>query len=448
MKTTKQLLEERAELLAQAESVFSLAETEKRELKPEESAEVDRIMGKGESGKDGFVPGEVAKIDDLIAAQKKRDEIKASLATRTAQDDPPPSIKVKNPLNLQRHGTLKGYENREEAFRAGCWFAANILQHVKAEQYCRDMGIQQALSTGTGGGNFIIPEEMERAIIRLVEDYGVFRRNCRTAPMTSDTLLIPRRTAGVTSYYVSDVPSSITESSPTVGQAQLVAKVLAVRTLLSRDLIEDAIIDVINWVTTEIALAFATAEDQAGFLGDGTSTYGGIVGCKNALAAGSKYTAITGNTAFSTLDLADFEAMVGQVKTYALPTAKWYISQVGFWQSMGRLLDAAGGNTMQNLGQGPVFQFLGFPVAISQVLNSTTGAQTSTEGLCYFGSLSMAATLGNRRGMETQILRELYAATRQVGIITTQRFDINVHERGTSTTGDAGPLVMLVTPGS
>lgn len=448
MKTLKELREQKTELVDRAQSIMDLADKEARQLNAEEIAEVDRILGKGKKGATDFAPGETHKLDDEIDREEKRQERMAELAKARARNanDAPLLVSVKDPLNRQRHGQLKGYQNREEAFRAGCWFAANILGHAKAEQYCREMGIQQALAGSSSGGGFLIPEEMERAIIRLVETYGVFRQNCRVVPMTSDTLALPRRTGGVTAYYVNEVPSSITESSPAAGMANLVAKVLAVRTLVSRDLLEDAIIDVVNWITTEIALAFAQAEDTAGFIGDGTSTYGAIVGLKNALLAGSEHTALAGNIGFNTLDFADFEAMVGKLPQYAKPTAKWYISSVGYWSSMARLLDAAGGNTMMMLSGGPSLQFLGFPVVISQVMNSTSGDQTSTEGLAFFGALEMAASLGNRRGIETQILRELYAATRQVGIITTQRFDINVHETGTASV--CGPMIQLITPGS
>jgi len=440
MKTAKELREEKIALCDRAQALVDLARTEGREPSQEEEQAIDEALQQS------------ADFDPKIARAEKLEANLAAMAVKRGRevgtDGAVAQIRpVAHALAKQRHGKLNGYENREEAFRAGCWFAASFLNHAKADQYCRDMGIQQAMSTGSGStGGFLVPEEMERAIIRLVETYGVFRASCRVMPMTSDTLTFPTRTAGVTSYYVGEVPTSITESSPTLRPNQLVAKVLAVRTLISRDLLEDAIIDVANWVTTEVALAFANAEDEAGFNGDGTSTYGGIVGCKNALAAGSKYTALTGNTAFSTLDLADFEAMVGKLPTYARANAAWYISNVGFYASMARLMHAAGGNTVVDLGRGPVLQFMGHPVKLSQVMNSTTDAQTSTTGLCYLGDLAMTATLGNRRGIETQILRELYAATRQVGIITTQRFDINVHERGTASV--AGPLVTLVTPGS
>lgn len=443
MKSLKELNEERTRLLDRAQAILDVVKADDREMTAEETAEYDGIMGTDDR------PGAIAKVDDSI---KREERMQAAIAKRVVDrakeqrpDAPKNDIRVK-----QRHGKVLGFDSPESAFNAGCWFAATFLGHERASQFCNDKGIavQNALSS-TGGnstGGFLVPEEMENAIVRLVETYGVFRQNCRVVPMSGDTLNIPRRTAGVTSYYVGEVPSSITESSPTFGMAQLIARVLAVRSLVSRDLADDAMIDLASFIANEVALSFAEAEDNAGFNGDGTSTYGGIVGVKNALAAGSEYEALAGNTAFSTLDLVDFESMMGKLPNYALAGSKWYISQAGYFASMSRLQTASGGNTVADIGMGPVLQFLGYPVVLVQKMNATLTAQTSTEGLCYFGRLDLAATMGSRRGIETQILRELYAGTRQIGIITTQRFDINVHERGDAS--NAGPLVGLKTPGA
>jgi hypothetical protein len=44
--------------------------------------------------------------------------------------------------------------------------------------------------------------------------------------------------------------------------------------------LEDAIISIADDLAEEIVYAFSLKEDQCGFIGDGTSTYGGIVGCQ------------------------------------------------------------------------------------------------------------------------------------------------------------------------
>ena len=194
-------------------------------------------------------------------------------------------------------------------------------------------------------------------------------------------------------------------------------------------------------LANEIAYAMALKEDQCGFVGDGTSTYGGIVGVVNAVEAGSIKGAATGNDSFETLDLADFEGAVGKLPEYAEGNAKWYISKAGYWASMARLMNAAGGNTTETLADGTRQKmFLGYPVITSQVMNSTLGTDASAPK-AIIGDLRQGATVGDRRGFTLATSEHNDFESDQIAIRGNQRFDINVHERGTGTA--AGALVLV-----
>jgi HK97 family phage major capsid protein len=88
---------------------------------------------------------------------------------------------------------------------------------------------------------------------------------------------------------------------------------------------------------------------------------------------------------------------------------------------------------------------LGYPVVISQVLNSTLGADTSKPKV-LFGDLRMAATMGTRNGVSLLTSEHAYFEYDQLAIRGTERFDINIHETGDAS--NAGALVLLSTPGS
>lgn len=436
MNRLQQLKEQKAALLSRVEAVIKVAEDEKRELTAEETADIDAVLGAGDK------PGQVGEIDAKIAREEKIVAKLGELARNTA----PPAPQAPAVHAVKRKAP-KGFDSYDEAHAAGAWFSASVLNSTRGHAECRSLGIQAAMSEGSNiDGGYTVPVEMSRNIIRQVEENGAFAANANRVSMASDRYQFTARTSGVTAYFVGETPSAITESSPQVNLRELNAKRLAVLTKISRDVAEDSFADLAAFAATEAALAVTNKQDLCGFIGDGTSTYGGIVGLKDALADGSEYTALTGNTAFSTLDLADFEGMVAKCPNFAGAMNKWYISRQGFWASMARLLHAAGGNSMVDLGNGPVFSFLGFPVVLTQSMNTTTSAQTSTEGLCYFGDLSLAATIGTRRNITLQVLREKYAIENQIGLLWDTRFDISVHERGDST--NAGPVIGLETPGS
>ena len=110
---------------------------------------------------------------------------------------------------------------------------------------------------------------------------------------------------------------------------------------------------------------------------------------------------------------------------------------------MARLQLAAGGNSVVDLGSGPVMQFMGFPVVFAQTLPNAVSTSTK---FGYFGDLMMAATKGNRRGVTIAADGSRYFEYDQTAIRSTLRYDINIHEIGTASV--AGPIVQLASPGS
>lgn len=333
------------------------------------------------------------------------------------------------------------FRSQKDAYDAGMFYASALFGSRKAADYCQSHGLVSNAMTGGNDllGGSLVPEVLESTIVELRESFGVFRQESQVIPMTTDSHIIPKVAGELTSYYVSEM-AQITPSDMTLTQLRLTARKLATLTAMSSELEEDAIVAMAEMLTRSIAYSFALKEDQAGFLGDGTLTYGGIMGLANILAAGSTVTA-TGRTTFGALTLADFEGVVGKCKQWAGSKPKWYISQQGWANSMQRLLDAAGGNTLVSLAMGAEKTFLGFPVVISQVLPSALTGTTGTNA-CYFGDLKQGVYFGSRRGINVQVDPSIYFTQDALAVRATQRFDINIHDIGDAS--NAGGIVKLV----
>lgn len=448
--TRLQRLESRkAALVAEVSAISQAAEADgQRGLNAEEKPRADAALS------------EVASVDSQIAHERKIEDFQRSLPSSPSANQVAETLAqapavaetraVTIPATCLRSRKLTAFRGEradERAYLSGQWIRAVVGRDQRAAQWCADHGVElRAQSEGSDNlGGVLVPLEMEQAIIDLREEFGVFRANSSLSPMASDTKTVPRRASGLTAYFVGE-GSEITASDKGWNQIQLTAKKLAALVKYSSELAEDAVINIGDDLAREIAYAFANKEDECGFNGDGTSTYGKIVGVKNALLAGSEYTAITGNTAFGTLDLEDFEAMIGKLPRFPGIQPKWYIHQAGWASSMLRLAAAAGGNTVREIEGGALPMFLGYPVTLVNVMNSTTTAQVSTEGLVYFGDLAMAAMFGSRRGVSIAVDSSRYFELDQLAIRGTERFDINVH--GTGTASVAGPMIQLITPGS
>ena len=347
--------------------------------------------------------------------------------------------------------SFKGKDADYKAYAFGTWLNYIHTRNESSSKWLAKEGLigQKDMSTvnNTAGGA-AVPDQFLADLIRLVEEYGVIRQNARVVPMTSDTMLVPRRTGGLTVYYPGE-GSAITESDVAFDNVQLTAIKAATLTSVSRELMDDAAISIGDLVANEIAQAFAYAEDNNAVNGDGTSTYGGVIGLLSKVNDGnhaaSLSTAASGNTAFSTLDLADFHSLVGKLPQYAATNAKFYISRAGFSDSMERLAHAQGGVTRSETEAGSQLSFLGYPVVITQVANSTLTAQASTV-ILGFGDLRLASTFGDRQAMEVQTSSERFFDQDQVAIRGVERFDFVAHDLGNAST--AGAFVALKTPGS
>ena len=226
----------------------------------------------------------------------------------------------------------------------------------------------------------------------------------------------------------------------------MVAKKLGAIGRFSSEVAEDAFIDIASDLASEMAYAFAQSEDNALVLGDGSSTYGGITGLINAIGDGSTIDALTGNTAFSTLDLVDFLNMQGKLPIYPGQQPAWFISPEGFYASMARLQYAQGGATKQDVSMGADEFFLGRPVYFVNVMNATLTAQTDAEGICYYGDLNQTVTAGERRGFSFAASSDVYFTTDEIAVRGTTRVGMSVHEATDAT--NPGPLIMLAMPGA
>lgn len=456
-KRLKRLQDRKAALAAEMRDMLQKADTEERSLGEGDGNEREKEVYRDLEQRFEAVCEDL-KIEERLQERERALAAVADKNQPTEDEKRALEGKEKKPAPipvevLHRHASLKAFKGEkaeERAYRAGQWFRAALFGDERAVRFCKEHGIEfraQAEGSNTKGG-FLVPNELSQAIIDLREQYGVFRRECRVVPMGSETLAVPRRTGGLTAHFVNE-NTEISDSNKTWDAVELVARKLAALVLYPSELADDAIINLADDLAGEIAYSFALKEDQCGFIGDSTSTYGGITGAAVKIDDGkhtaSIATAATGNTSFGDLDLSDFHAVVGKLPLYARMNAKWYISAAGFSDSMERLMYAGGGNTADSIGGGTGLRFLGYPVVLSQVLNSTLTAETETIKV-LFGDLRMAAMMGDRRGITLKTSDQRYFELDQIAIQGTQRFDINIHDLGS--VSEAGPLVALKTPSS
>ena len=302
-------------------------------------------------------------------------------------------------------------------------------------------------------GGFLVPTEFANRVLDVRNQFGLFAMYADVEPMAREEKTVPRQTGDVTVYALGE-NDSYTASDVTHDKVSLVARKWGVLAKMTDEVDADAAVSLAESVTRSTGWGIAKKQDEAGLLGDGTSTYHGIKGiitkANDGSHAGALYTTPTGIIAFSDLTLAHFESMCGQLAAFADEDgdAAWYCSKAAWANSMLGLQNAAGGNTMVDIGRGPEKQFLGYPVRFAHSMNSTLTDQADTAGLVVLANLGMSSTLGDRSGLDFKILNELFAADGLIGIRATVRFDIVNHsitDPKDSTGATAGAAVVMKT---
>jgi HK97 family phage major capsid protein len=439
--------------------------TKKHEVKQQLAAladEIEKMAGKSDD--QGFkqdiydaLKEKFVEVTAQLGRVEEAETIARNLATAVPGQDrltpfaPPSAHKLYSSIKNFKDREIEGKTVRavDQAYTAGMWFKATLMDNAAAKEWCQSRGVPIAKAQGEGvdsAGGFLVPEELMSNIIVLRELFGVFRQECQVVPMGSDTLNWPRRTGGLTAFFTGE-NQSVTESQASWDNVNLTAKKLGVLTRMSTEIEQDAVVAIADWLVGEIAYAFASKEDDCGFNGDGTSLYGGMRGLTVLATDGnhnaSKFTAAAAHNSFTTLTLADYTGLMGTLPQYAIAGSKFYMSQQGFYASVANLLATAGGNRLDILSEGIQKRLLGFPVSIAQKLPTTLASQT-TKAMLFFGDLTKAAMMGERRGVTIKRSDHRYFENDQIGLLGTERFDVNVHDFGDNT--NAGPLVSMVAP--
>jgi HK97 family phage major capsid protein len=348
-------------------------------------------------------------------------------------------------LNRSRVRAFTGPGAEQKADRVGHWFKALAGQEA-AKAWCIENGVGLTKATNESGnvpGGFLAPQDYDAAMIRVVETLGAFRQGADIRPTGSDGQVRPRRVGGLTANFVAE-GAPIPESNFLLDAVETAQKGLKILARGSTELLEDSAPDLAEFVTTEMGYAFAGREDDAGFNGDGSSSFYGISGLATKLAGlKSSVAAAAGHNTFATLDTNDISNLMGGVLATAIPGACWYVSATGYALTICRLASVSGGLVATQRPDGRIdANYLGFPVRFSGKFSDVSTSLTG-KAMLYFGNLAMSSAIVERQQqMVIALSLDRALDTNQFLIRGVRRLDIVNHTIGDANT--RGPMAMLV----
>lgn len=470
MKTIQELRDDLSHKIRSAEDIQNLAEKTNRPLTAEETKAVKALHDEAAA-----IEADIKTLEEQEKLAKTTAEWQAKLAKPAPRQTVAPEANDGNAPVLaspdiravpvhQRIGGLKAFTAKSaggsqaqanyNAYESAMFIAAMFYNNAKADRWLRehrghDWRAAHTEGTNTQGG-YLVPAPMETAIIDLRENYGVFRQNTRVRPMASDVLNVPKKSGRWSASFTAE-STALTESSSTYTNIQFVAKKLGGYATLSSELAEDAVVSIVDDLVRDFAYGLALKEDQCAFIGDGTTTYGGIAGLTklfndtplSGTQLAGAISAASNHDTFAEIDVDDLSSMMAVLPDYARMNAKFYCSRVAAEMVFGSIKASGGGNNITDLNGNVGMNYLGYPIVVSQVLPNGPSTDYSSLAMLFFGDLTLSSSLAERRGIRIARSDEYRWVQDDISLKVTERIDIINHDIGSSTAGDYGAIVSL-----
>jgi HK97 family phage major capsid protein len=233
-----------------------------------------------------------------------------------------------------------------------------------------------------------LPSQFGGELRELISEFGVVRKRMFPYPIGMGTAR-PARVGARPIFGSIAMSAAIPEKSPTLSFASLESHKIGGIVRVPRELDEQSIVSLGRFLARYGAVEFARAEDQWGFLADGTAGYEQVRGVVQTARDNSKVTALAATkTKPSDATLDDFRAVRRLVNKAALNgrLSSYYLDST--WETrLCSFRTAAEPTVYQRLPDGSAM-LDGYPIVWTDVLEPYGTAAAADKCLAVFGALS------------------------------------------------------------
>jgi len=381
MQSIEKLKGRRNAIIAEQRSTIDKAGAEERGLTVEEREAFDRHDADIEQ-----LDADIAREERLLAREAELAEVaekREAPAVETADADPVgrgSKVYARAWDQYMRHG-VNGVTDPEE---------------------------QRALSVGTNSaGGFLVPEDFERTLVESLADNNVMRSLATVVTTEGDKPIPVVSSEGAAAW--TNEAASFNQSDDVFAQVTLNAYKATRLIKTSTELLQDSAFDLQAHLARSFGRSFGTLEEAAFVDGDGSSKPTGVTGGASAGVTAAGAAAITAS------ELID---LIYSLRRVYRPRARFLMAD-GTLKAVRKLQDSNSNFLWQPSFQaGEPDRIGGYPVATSVSMPAMTTGNISV----LFGDFSYY-WVGDRAGRSFQRLDELYAATGEVGWVSSYRVD-------------------------
>ncbi len=143
--------------------------------------------------------------------------------------------------------------------------------YVRRGDATRMMGVEgKALSASAGAdGGYLVPPETETAVIRALKAISPIRAIASVRQVSGTVYKKPFATTGVGTGWVGEAAARPQTTTPTLAELSFPTMELYAMPAATQVLLDDAAVNIDQWIAEEVRLAFAQQEGQAFVSGDG-----------------------------------------------------------------------------------------------------------------------------------------------------------------------------------
>lgn len=128
----------------------------------------------------------------------------------------------------------------------------------------------KALSSGSGpDGGYLAPAQVEAEVLRRLSVLSPIRAIAGARTISSGLYKIAQSASGAASGWVSETAARVETASPSLVEMSFPAMELYAMPAATQTLLDDAVVDIDQWIADEVETAFAEQEGAAFVTGDG-----------------------------------------------------------------------------------------------------------------------------------------------------------------------------------
>lgn len=180
-------------------------------------------------------------------------------------------------------------------------------------------------SDSTPYAGYITDDFLSAEIRHLQTEYGVAAREFTTVSFMQTSYKANNLATDVSVFWV-DEAGSIDSTQAVLGNKTLELKKLAAIITLTRELLQEQEIDFVSFLGSRVAEGFAKAEDEAFFIGDGTTTYGSFTGLLEDSDV-NEVSMDSGDGSFDDISVGYLRDMQDATPQGALANSKYYMNR-------------------------------------------------------------------------------------------------------------------------